>query len=225
MKEAETRPRAHRASRPHDAGFTLVEVLVVLAIMSILLTIGAPSLKAFSEGRKLNAAADSVRALCLYARDAAMAEGETFVVVFDFSEQSFWLAKETALELGDLAATVGLGALGPEAEDEAAEAGQVSEGASAGQTRGILGRPQQMVKSVVLSRIDVDRQGEVSTTTFDYDYITFRADGTAEPASVYFVNADNRGAVVDIPLAAARTKMRRLSQEELDYAGLSTEAL
>ncbi|MBT3267969.1 prepilin-type N-terminal cleavage/methylation domain-containing protein [Candidatus Poribacteria bacterium] len=225
MTAAEPRRRLRRRRPRSDRGFTLVEMLVVLAIMSILLTIGAPSLRAFSEGRKLNAAADSVRGLCLYARDAAMAEGEAFVVVFDFTEQSFWLAKEAALEFGDLSATVGLGALGPDAEEEAAETGVAVGGAAAGLTRGILGRPQDMVKAVVLARIDVDREGAVNTTTVDFDYITFRPDGTAEPASVYFVNTDNRGAVVDVPLAAARTKARRLSQDEMSFAGLSTEAL
>lgn len=204
-----------------DAGFTLVEMLVVLAIMSILLTVGAPSLKAFSEGRKLNTAAESIRTLCLYARDAAIAEGEAFIVVFAFTDQSFWLAKEAALDSGDLGLTTGFAALGPDAEEEASESGTPVQ---MGPTRGVLGRPQSMVKAVVLTRIDVDREGAVNTTVADFDYVTFRPDGTAEPASVYLVNADRRGAVVDIPLAAARVRARRLSEDEMSQAGLLTGA-
>lgn len=221
MLEAERRCRRPCRDLAAEGGFTLVEMLVVLAIMSILLSVGAPSLKAFSEGRKLNTAADSIRALCLYARDAAMTEGEAFIVVFAFTEQSYWLAKEAALDSGDMSLTTGLGALGPEAEQEAAESGEVVQ---AGLTRGVIGRPQSMVKAVQLARIDIDREGAVNTTISDYDFVTFRPDGTAEPASVYLVNADDRGAVVDIPLAAARVRTRRLSDDEMSQAGLSTGA-
>ena len=203
-----------------DRGFTLVEVLVVLAIMSVLLTIGAPSLKAFSESRKLKTAASSIRALCIYARDAAMAEGEVYVVVFGFTEQAFWLAQEAALEAGDLSQTFGSGALGQEAQEEMAESGQTS----VGLTRGVLGKQEAIVKSVTLARIDVDRGGEVVSTMVDYDYVTFRPDGTAEPASVYLVNREDAGIVVDVPLAAARTRARPLSDQEMESAGLVSGA-
>jgi type II secretion system protein H len=200
-----------------DRGFTLVEMLVVLAIMSVLLAVGAPSLKAFSQSRKLKTAASSIRSLCIYARDSAMAEGEAYVVVFGFTEQLFWLAQEASLENGDLAQTFGRGAVGPDAQEEMAESGQTS----VGLTRGVLGQQENIVNGVQLARIDVDRGGEIVTTITDYDYITFRPDGTAEPASVYLVNREDNGIVVDVPLAAARTKARSLSDQETESAGLS----
>jgi len=196
-------------------------MLVVLAIMSVLLSIGAPSLKAFSESRKLKTAASSIVSLCMYARDSAMTEGEAYIVVFGFSEQAFWLAQEASLDAGDLAQTSGLGAVGADALEEMQETGQTS----VGLTRGVLGQQETIVNAIQLARIDVDRGGEVVTTMIGYDYITFRPDGTAEPASVYLVNGEDAGIVVDVPLAAARTKARSLTDQEMESAGLLSGAL
>ena len=60
-----------------DRGFTLVELLVVLAIIGLSLAIVAPLLARHSGGASLNAAASEIRTVLNQARSTAIAEDRT----------------------------------------------------------------------------------------------------------------------------------------------------
>lgn len=189
-------------------GFTLVEMLVVLAIISLMLAVAAPSFKNFSDKQKLQTAGDAMRSLAHYARDTAMADGEPYMIVFDFGRQTFWLSKASALEYGDLSMSAYLGAYGPEGESMTPEQ-MVAERA-----HGILGEKRETDAVVSIDRVDVEREGAIASGALDYEYIQFNADGTAEPASVYLLNNQNQAAVVDVWLRASRIDVRMLSENE-----------
>ncbi|GIX07125.1 MAG: hypothetical protein KatS3mg115_1528 [Candidatus Poribacteria bacterium] len=199
-----------------DRGFTLLEIVVVLAIIAIVLTLAAPSLRAFSENQKLQAAANSIQTLVLYAREMAATQREATVLVFDFTEGRYWLAKYDALEWGDLAQTVGLGAFGPSAFEDSPTGEEPT--ISVQETR--FGKPRTLPRGVALLRIDVDREGTILSTTSGYEYIAFDTNGLAEPASLYLANVEGRVAVVDVPREAARARVRRLSAEQVAQLGL-----
>ncbi|MBM3216287.1 prepilin-type N-terminal cleavage/methylation domain-containing protein, partial [Candidatus Poribacteria bacterium] len=99
-----------------DAGFTLVEVLVVLAIVSVLLAVTSPSLRSFTEGRKLVSGGDALKGTCAFARDTATTEGVGYAVVLDLENARYWVAAEAALETFDLSETLGENAYGAEQE-------------------------------------------------------------------------------------------------------------
>lgn len=198
-----------RADRqPLQGGFTLVEMLVVLTIISILLAVAAPSFKNFSDKRKLTTEGDSISSLAHYARDTAMADGEPYMIVFNLMEQTFWLAKASALEYGDLSMTMYIGAYGPEAE------GMTPEEMIGMRAHGILGEMREMDASVSIDRVDVEREGAIVSGAIDYEYVQFNADGTAEPASVYLLNNQSQAVVVDVWLRASRIDVRLLSENE-----------
>ena len=179
----------------------------------------APSLRSFSDARRLRAAGESIKHLCFFARDVAETEGEAYVVVFDLDNQRYWLARASALDLGDLAQTVGIGAFGDAEESINTSAGQVQ--LTPSRVVGVLGQPRDMTRGSVMERIDVDRDGVVSGTVTGMDYILFGQRGTAEPASVYLTDSDGHGVVVDVPRDAARVQVRSLSDDEISELGLS----
>ena len=72
---AMTRPNRTSArvrSNRHGAGFTLIELMVVLAVLAILLTLSAPSFTSFMRSAELSTAADSFIASLNAARSEAM---------------------------------------------------------------------------------------------------------------------------------------------------------
>lgn len=67
-------------SRP---GFTLFELLLVLALMAIVVSMAAPSFSAFGRGRDAEYAASRFVALTHWARSQAISEGATYRISID----------------------------------------------------------------------------------------------------------------------------------------------
>lgn len=66
---------SHRTARSPLAGFTLVELLITIAIAAILLAIGAPALTSFLADQAAAGNADEFAAAVRYARTEAMKRG------------------------------------------------------------------------------------------------------------------------------------------------------
>ena len=73
-----------------DAGFTLVELLVVLAIIGMTLAIAAPIMFGHTTGAALDAATAGIRAALRGARSTAIAESRAVVFQAD-SAGGYWL--------------------------------------------------------------------------------------------------------------------------------------
>jgi len=76
------------------AGFTLLELIVVMVIMSAVLAIAAPSLRMFSGSRPVADAAALIVALTQYARSQAIAEGRVYRLNFDMAKGEYWLTAQ-----------------------------------------------------------------------------------------------------------------------------------
>jgi prepilin-type N-terminal cleavage/methylation domain-containing protein len=72
-------------------GFTLIELILVMAIMAFFAAMIAPSLVAFATNRANNNAATMILALSGYARAQSINEGRTYRLNFDPSSSSVWL--------------------------------------------------------------------------------------------------------------------------------------
>jgi prepilin-type N-terminal cleavage/methylation domain-containing protein len=62
------------------AGFTLIELIVVLALLAIVLAVGAPSLARFFHGRSLNSETRQVLALTRYGQSCAVSLGVPMIL-------------------------------------------------------------------------------------------------------------------------------------------------
>lgn len=81
--------QAHRATRSRHAGVTLVELLVVLALMAILATIVMPMLGPGVSTTSMKAAARELASALRHARSEAMAQHRETLVMIDLEGRRF----------------------------------------------------------------------------------------------------------------------------------------
>ena len=74
-----------------SVGFTLLELILVMVILSTVLAMAAPSLRGFFASRQLQDAAAQILALTQFARSQAVSEGTTYRLNFDPDEATYWL--------------------------------------------------------------------------------------------------------------------------------------
>src|SRR3954451_5735592 len=72
-------------------GFTLLELILVMAIIAIVAAITVPSFRTFAIGRNSQNTASDIIGLTNYARTQAASEGRVYRLNFDTTNGAFWL--------------------------------------------------------------------------------------------------------------------------------------
>ena len=75
-------------------GFTLLELILVMVILSTVLAMAAPSLRGFFGSRKTNDTASQILSLTQFARSQAISEGIIYRLNFDTRERTYWLTAQ-----------------------------------------------------------------------------------------------------------------------------------
>jgi type II secretion system protein H len=88
---AKDKDRSCRSS----AGFTLLELILVMVIISTVLAMAAPSLRGFFSSRKIHDAASNILTLIRYARTQAITDGRTYRLNFDYERSVYWLTSNS----------------------------------------------------------------------------------------------------------------------------------
>jgi type II secretion system protein H len=77
------------------AGFTLIELIVVMAMLLIVVGVSFPSLKGFFRGRTLDSEARRFLSLTRYAQSRAVSEGIPMVLWVDLQQRTYGLQAQT----------------------------------------------------------------------------------------------------------------------------------
>ena len=77
-------------------GFTLLELVLVMVILSTVLAMAAPSLRGFFASRQTHDTAAQILALTQLARSQAISEGIIYRLNFDTRERTYWLTAQQA---------------------------------------------------------------------------------------------------------------------------------
>jgi type II secretion system protein H len=85
--------RSHSPSS-FASGFTLIELILVMLILSIVAALVVPSLRNFGTGRTNKDAADQIVNLTRYARDQAVIQAREYRLNFDPAHAVVWLTME-----------------------------------------------------------------------------------------------------------------------------------
>ncbi len=81
--------------RRDNFGFTLIELVVVLTIITIALGMAAPSLRGWSDGAKLRDATDQFIATTQYARNQAVLSASEHRITIDSSSTAYALERQS----------------------------------------------------------------------------------------------------------------------------------
>jgi len=85
-----------RCPRTGSRGFTLLELILVMVILSTVLALAAPSLRGFFASRQINDTATQILALTQFARSQAISEGIAYRLNFDTQQRTYWLTAQQA---------------------------------------------------------------------------------------------------------------------------------
>lgn len=88
------RTKSNKASKP--CAFTLIELILVMAILLIALSVVAPSLSGFFKGRTLDSEAHRMVALTRFGQSRAVSEGVPMLLWFDKVERTYGLKQESS---------------------------------------------------------------------------------------------------------------------------------
>jgi type II secretion system protein H len=101
------RPRSAPRSAPHRAGFTLMELVLVLVIVCTMLAIAAPSLRGFSTARKTDDAAGQLVSIMHWARAQSITEAKVYRLNIDTNNRVYFLSMQEGGLFQDLGTEFG----------------------------------------------------------------------------------------------------------------------
>src|SRR5215207_8499602 len=87
-------------SRPSSA-FTLIELILVMAIIATVMALAAPQLTRWKKGGKLRNAANEFIAATRWARSKAAADGAMYAISFDKQNGTYRVQMKTGVEYGE----------------------------------------------------------------------------------------------------------------------------
>jgi len=94
-------PAAQRGVTCHAAAFTLIELILVLALLVIITSLAAPAMSNFIRGRALDSEARRLMALIHGGQSRAVSEGMPMVLWVDEKQGAYGLQAETTGKSGD----------------------------------------------------------------------------------------------------------------------------
>jgi len=95
------------SSRDSPRGFTLLELVLVMLIVTVLMAMAAPSLHGFYGSRRTAEAAAQIVALTRFARAAAANEGRVYRLYLDSHASAYWLVRQMGTEFVPPASDLG----------------------------------------------------------------------------------------------------------------------
>ncbi len=90
-----------RNRQNHERGFTLIELVLVMALLVVAVSVTAPVLSRFFRGRTLDSEARRLLSLTRAGQSRAVSEGAPALLWIDSSQQAYGLELENASRAGD----------------------------------------------------------------------------------------------------------------------------
>ena len=172
-------------------GFTLLELIVVIAMIAVIAAIAFPRLDPFLPERRLKSAARILSGAITLVYGEAIAKNKTYRMYFDASEDKYWITEVTTLATEDEPSVIGL-TIGTSFEllDYTEGGGDIEETAP---TEPMFA-PKSLPQGVHFSSVEIGgAAGRLGAKT---KYIEFSPLGIASPATIYLINEDDEGFAV-----------------------------
>ena len=201
-----------------ETGFTLIEVMLVLTLIVILSSATMPSLRGFAGSTRLKSSASAIRDMLHFARDIAITEGTTYLVVFDLDQNRYWLASSETFVVSDL--TASLVANGSNAINQTEVRSSELSQPAVSRTSMILGIPQEPNHNISLSQMVINHHSQTRHIHSGIDYIYFSPTGSSEELILYIQDQDANVVSISVEAASARVRIQDVGAEESEALGV-----
>lgn len=218
--------RSERGSSQFTSkGFTLIEVMIVLALIAILSSIAMPSLRGFAASTRLKATAHAIRDMINFARDMAITERAAHLVVFDLTANRYWLASNETFNLGDPSTPVTASPPSslPAQQPTAGQGNTALQQMSPSRTNAILGIPQTLGHNVSLVRMITNHNFQTIQIDTGVDYIYFSPTGSSEDTVLYIQDQRGKAMSITVENATGRVRLQNINSQQLEGLGLTDE--
>ncbi len=208
-----------------STGFTLIEIMIVLALIAIVSSIAMPSLRGFAASTRLKSTAQAIRDMLNFARDMAITERTSYLVVFDLTTNRYWLASSETFNLAAPSTPVTTNSVGVQSAQPITDQGTTAlQGTPPSRTNAILGIPQKPGHNVSLARMITNHNSQTLQIDSGVDYVYFSPTGSSEDAVLYF--QDQRGHVMSVTVenATGRIRLQKIGSQQLEQLGLAHES-
>ena len=208
-------------------GFTLIEVMIVLALIAILSSIAMPSLRGFAASTRLKSTAHAIRDMLNFARDMAITERAAHLVVFDLTANRYWLASNETFNLAD--PSTPSAASSPSLQP--AQQPTAGQGTTASSQRtfplranAILGIPQKRDHNVSLARMITNHNFQTIEIDTGVDYVYFSPTGSSEDTVLYIQDQRGKAMSITVENSMGRVRLQKINAQQLETLGLGYES-
>ena len=207
-------------------GFTLIEVMIVLALIAILSSIAMPSLRGFATSTRLKSTANAIRDTLNFARDMAITERAAYLVVFDLAANRYWLASSETFNTADPSTplTASSSSFQPAQSPAAYQGTTVSQQPPSLRTNAILGIPQKPGHDVSLARMITNHNFQTIQIDTGVDYIYFSPTGSSEDTVLYIQDRGGKAMSITVENAMGRVRLQKINLQQLEALGLTDES-
>jgi prepilin-type N-terminal cleavage/methylation domain-containing protein len=191
--------------RRSKLAFTLLEILLVLAILVVIAAVATPSIARFARTQELRSSADVIRGEWARARVKAMKSGRVHVFVFEPDGRhysvDYWIAEDDVLEAGDDAALKKPDSFSDATRDPA-ETNSSSTSAMFAEelpdgVRFLIGQSEETARSAEVAA-DIEAAGTATDEVTWSAPILFYSDGTTSTAEIILANKEGRAVRVSL---------------------------
>jgi prepilin-type N-terminal cleavage/methylation domain-containing protein len=190
-------------NRNSDRGFTLIELILVLALIAIVIGIALPSLSGFASSQSVGDSADRVMALARWARLEAITRGVSFRLNFDPVTRTYWLTMQNGASFENVLQDGLGGSLG-------LSTGSNSNTTQFGDVGEEHGRKFQAPEGVTFDCIIPPQPGGPA-------YMEFYPSGRCDPGTIVFRGA--RGQAIEVGCLTGTEQFHVLSEDEQNVRG------
>ena len=207
-------------------GFTLIEIMIVLALIAILSSIAMPSLRGFAASTRLKSTAHAIRDTLNFARDMAITERAAYLVVFDLTTNRYWLASNETFNLGDPSTPITASSSSslPAQQPTADQGNTTLQQMSPSRTNAILGIPQKPGHNVSLARIITNHNFQTIQIDTGVDYIYFSPTGSSEDTVLYIQDQRSKTMSITVENATGRVRLQKINSQQLETLELTDES-
>ena len=211
---------------PSSKGFTLIEVMIVLALIAILSSIAMPSLRGFAASTRLKSTAHAIRDSLNFARDMAITERTSYLVVFDLTANRYWLASSETFNLADPSTplTASTSSIQPAQQSTANQGTTALQPTSTLRTNALLGIPQKLGYNVNLARMVTNHNYQTVEIDTGVDYVYFSPTGSSEDTVLYIQDRRGQALSITVENATGRVRLQKINSQQLEALGLSHES-